>query len=197
MRPVPRTKPLDPPRYALFDTALGACAIAWSDEGVVAVRLPEATARLTERALLAELGEATLAEPTEAMASVVARITQHLAGQLQRFDDVVLDGRAVTPFFARVYTLTRAIPAGATQSYGEIAASLGAKGASRAVGQALARNPFPVVVPCHRVLAHGGAAGGFSASGGLVTKARLLELEGAPPLKQRAAPGRRTATRGG
>lgn len=191
----PRTEA--PPRYALFDTALGTCALAWDEVGVVAVRLPDATAKLTERALLAELGEATPAEPSGAIAELVTRIARHLAGEPQRFDDVVLDERAVPPFFAKVYGETRAIPSGATRTYGELAVALGSKGASRAVGQALARNPFPVVVPCHRVLAHGGAPGGFSAAGGLVTKAKLLELEGAAPLKPPAAPGRRSARRGG
>lgn len=191
----PRTEA--PPRYALFDTALGTCALAWNDVGVVAVRLPDATARLTERALLAELGEAAPAEPTGPIAELVQRITRHLGGEPQRFDDAVLDERAVPPFFARVYAATRAIPSGATQTYGELAEGLGSKGASRAVGQALARNPFPVLVPCHRVLAHGGAPGGFSAAGGLVTKAKLLQLEGAAPLRAPTVPARRSARRAG
>jgi methylated-DNA-[protein]-cysteine S-methyltransferase len=191
----PRTEA--PPRYALFDTALGACAIAWNEVGVVAVRLPDATAKLTERALLADLGEATPSEPTEVVAEVISRMVRHLAGEPQRFDDVQLDERAVPPFFAKVYGATRAIPSGATQSYGQLAWGLGSKGASRAVGQALARNPFPVVVPCHRVLAQGGAPGGFSGAGGLVTKAKLLELEGAAPLRSLAVSGRRSARRVG
>src|SRR5207245_8475160 len=92
---------------------------------------------------------------------------------------IVLDMERVSPFHRRVYEAARAIPAGATLSYGDVATRLGAPGAARAVGQALGRNPFAIVVPCHRVLAAGGKVGGFSANGGITAKLRLLSIEGA------------------
>jgi methylated-DNA-[protein]-cysteine S-methyltransferase len=99
---------------------------------------------------------------------------------------VELDMSGVPPFHRRVYQLIRTIPPGETMSYGEVATLLGSPGAARAVGQALRRNPFALVVPCHRVVAAGGRLGGFSANGGLATKVRLLALEAAlevPPPK--------------
>jgi len=114
---------------------------------------------------------------------VVEQVRRHLAGDLAALGRTApagldLDLEGVPPFHRRVYEALRGVPAGATVTYGELAALAGAPGASRAVGQAMAKNPVPILVPCHRVLAAGGAAGGFSAAGGLELKARLLELEG-------------------
>src|SRR4029453_17011519 len=90
---------------------------------------------------------------------------------------VALDMEQVPAFERRVYEAARRIPAGKTLSYGEIAGQLGVPGSARAVGRALGRNPFAIVVPCHRVVAAGGKLGGFSASGGVHTKRRMLEIE--------------------
>lgn len=170
--------------YAIFETALGWMGVAWNDAGVVAVQLPEADRGATERRLSERAGAAA-AEAARRPAWVgrlAARLERHARGEPQSFDDVPLDTRAVPPFHAEVYRAARAIPIGITRTYGELARELGKPGAARAVGQAMAKNPFPVVVPCHRVTAAGGRPGGFSAYGGLVTKDRLLAVEGAPPL---------------
>lgn len=108
----------------------------------------------------------------------MAKITRHLAGDSVDLSTIPLDLGPVPPFFRRVYEITRAVGRGEVRTYAEIAAAAGSKAATRAVGQALARNPFPIVVPCHRVIASGNAPGGFSAPGGLDTKARLLAIEG-------------------
>lgn len=113
-----------------------------------------------------------------AVGSLLVRLQRHWDGQPQRYDDVRMDLSGVPPFHRDVYAAARALAVGETCTYGELAKRLGAPGAARAVGQALARNPLPLVVPCHRVLAAGGRPGGFSAPGGLITKARLLREEG-------------------
>lgn len=113
------------------------------------------------------------------MAIVMEKINRHLAGEVQDFRSVVLDLENVRPFFRLVYEATREIPAGQTRTYGEIAKAVGRPSAAQEVGQALARNPVPIIIPCHRVSAAGGKLGGFSAPGGPATKARLLAFEGA------------------
>jgi methylated-DNA-[protein]-cysteine S-methyltransferase len=101
-----------------------------------------------------------------------------MRGEASDLASVVLDMNGVPPFHSRVYEMTRTIPPGSTSSYGALASQLGVPGSARAVGQALGRNPFPIIVPCHRVLAAGGKLGGFSANGGVSTKLRLLAIEG-------------------
>jgi methylated-DNA-[protein]-cysteine S-methyltransferase len=140
--------------YALFDTPLGRCAIAWSERGIAAVELPGSDDAATRRR--------------------IARTLPHAAEATLALD---MDG--VPEFHRKVYDAARAIPPGETRSYGEVAAALGEPGAAQAVGRALGRNPFPIVVPCHRVLAANGALHGFSAPGGIETKRRMLALEGA------------------
>lgn len=164
--------------YTLFDTPLGACGIAWSDRGVCRLQLPEASRAETEKRLLSGLEAAAEAEPPAWVRRAAERLGRHLAGAPQDFSDVALDLEAVPPFHRRVYEAARAVASGQTLTYGQIAALTGAPGASRAVGQALGRNPLPILVPCHRVLAAGNKPGGFSAYGGTATKARLLQLEG-------------------
>jgi methylated-DNA-[protein]-cysteine S-methyltransferase len=112
------------------------------------------------------------------VASLLERLQRHWAGEPQRYDDVQVDVSGVPAFHRAVYAAARGLGVGQTCTYGELAARLGVPGAARAVGQALARNPLPLVVPCHRVLAAGGRPGGFSAPGGLATKVRLLGAEG-------------------
>ena len=104
-----------------------------------------------------------------------------LRGEPRDLTHVTIDSDGVADFNRRVYAIARTIPSGATLSYGEIAERLGDRNLARGVGQALGQNPFPVIVPCHRVLAAGGKVGGFSAPGGIVTKLRLLTIEGAQP----------------
>jgi len=166
--------------FTLFDTSIGRCGIAWSERGVLGLQLPEARESETRARLLAHVPEASEAPPPPAIQRAVDAITALLRGEASDLSTVALDLAAVPPFHRRVYEAARTIPPGATLSYGEIAARLGAPGAARAVGQALGRNPFAIIVPCHRVLAAGGKLGGFSANGGIATKLRLLTIEGTP-----------------
>jgi methylated-DNA-[protein]-cysteine S-methyltransferase len=173
--------------FALFDTSVGRSGLAWAARGLVGVTLPEAhdaiaEARLRARLELVEGASLERAEPPHDVQRVIDRVVALLDGSARdELTDVALDMIAVSPFYQRVYAVTRAIPIGATLTYGEVAERIGSKGGSRAVGQALGRNPFPIVVPCHRVLASGGKSGGFSASGGVTTKWRLLAIEGFQP----------------
>jgi len=164
--------------YALFDTPLGACGIAWSGQGIRRLQLPEASPKHTEKKLVTGLGKPLRTAPPEWVREAQLRVARHLAGAAQDFAEIRLDLDGLPPFHRRVYEAARAAGPGKTLTYGEMAAQAGSPGASRAVGQALARNPFPLLVPCHRVLASGNRPGGFSAYGGAVTKARLLALEG-------------------
>jgi O-6-methylguanine DNA methyltransferase len=166
--------------FTLFDTPIGRCGIAWGERGVVGVQLPEAREPATRARLLARFPEASEAPPPPAVQRALDGIVALLRGEASDLSAIALDMAALPPFHRRVYEAARAIPPGATLSYGEIAARLGTPGAARAVGQALGRNPFAIVVPCHRVLAAGGKLGGFSANGGIATKLRLLTIEGAP-----------------
>lgn len=167
----------------LFDTAIGRCAIAWGDRGILSLNLPDADddktlARLRRRTPDAhEITEGD--EPPETIMAVIARIRALAEGRTARFDDVELDMGEVSPFERDVLELTRRIGPGETRTYGEIALELGDIGLSRRVGQALGRNPFPIIVPCHRVVGAGGTMTGFSAPGGTDTKRKLLKIEGA------------------
>jgi methylated-DNA-[protein]-cysteine S-methyltransferase len=165
--------------FALFDTAIGRCGVAWSDRGIAGVRLPEADDEQTRARMLQRYPTAGETIPPLEVRQLIDRITALLDGEQCDLSIIPLDMDGVPPFHRRVYEVARQIPPGATLSYGEIAARLGAPRAARAVGQALGQNPFPIVVPCHRVLAAGGKPGGFSAHGGLATKLRMLAIEGA------------------
>lgn len=168
-----------PGGWAFFDTALGQCAIAWRANGIVALQLPEATAATTQARLLRASGDLPEAVPPPPVAAAIQAIVASMAGGTHALDTVVLDMSGVTGFQRRVYQLALRIAPGQTCTYGELAAQLGGRHLARAVGQALGRNPFAPVVPCHRVLAAGGRPGGFSAEGGIATKLRLLQSEGA------------------
>ena len=166
--------------YALFDTSIGRCGIAWSERGIAALQLPEQRESET-RARLAHRfpGAHETAPLPTTVQRAVERITALLDGDAaDDLGSIALDFDGVPPFHRRVYEVVRTIPPGASLSYGEVAALMGSPGAARAVGQALGRNPFAVVVPCHRVLAAGGRLGGFSARGGVGTKLRMLAIEG-------------------
>jgi methylated-DNA-[protein]-cysteine S-methyltransferase len=165
--------------YALFDTTLGRCAIAWSERGVVATELPGSDEAATRRRIARALPDAVESTPPPSVAAAIDAITGLLAGTPDDLASIPLDLDGVPEFHRRVYDVARAIPPGETRSYGEVAAALGEPGAAQAVGRALGRNPIPIVVPCHRVLAANGALHGFSAPGGIETKRRMLALEGA------------------
>src|ERR1700704_1015531 len=165
--------------FTLFDTAIGRCGIAWNGRGIVAAQLPGTDEPKMRARLLWRCPQAREAPPPPAVRHVIDRIVALLAGEAADLSDVALDMEGVPPFNRRVYAIARTIPPGQTLTYGEIAARLEAPEEARAVGQALGENPFPPVVPCHRVVAAGGRTGGFSAPGGVDTKLRLLAIEGA------------------
>jgi methylated-DNA-[protein]-cysteine S-methyltransferase len=165
--------------FTLFDTVIGRCGIAWSERGLAGVQLPEACEPETRARVLQRFPGAREAPPPPVVQCALDGIVALLRGEARDLSTVALDMDGVPPFHRRVYEVARTIPPGATLSYGDIAARLGARGSARAVGQALGRNPFAIIVPCHRVLAAGGKAGGFSAHGGITTKLRLLAIESA------------------
>ncbi|WP_228430515.1 methylated-DNA--[protein]-cysteine S-methyltransferase [Baekduia soli] len=161
----------------LFDTAIGACGIAWGPQGVTAVALPAAAPAATRAWLRRRSPEAVPGPAPEAVRAAIDAIRALLDGEPRDLREVVLDVGGLSPFDRDVYAAARDIVPGQTCTYGEIAARLGDPGAARAVGGALGRNPFPIVVPCHRVVAAGGRAGGFSAPGGRATKLAMLDIE--------------------
>lgn len=166
--------------FALFETPVGRCGIAWSERGIVALQLPATTEAATRARLQRELPGAMETLPPPEVERAIEGVLGLLRGDGTDLTAVALDMDGVPTFDRSVYEVARAVPPGETITYGEIARRLGGEpGAARAVGQALGRNPFAIVVPCHRVLAAGGRLGGFSASGGATTKRRLLALEGA------------------
>lgn len=164
--------------YALFPTPLGACALAWSARGLTWLQLPEASEDAT-RARASAVVDAIEAEPPAWVKDAILRLTRYFEGEGEDLSSIRVDLEALPPFHRKVYEASRRIARGQVWTYAELASAAGSKLAFRAVGQAMAKNPIPVVIPCHRVVASGGKPGGFSASGGLVTKARLLALEGA------------------
>jgi methylated-DNA-[protein]-cysteine S-methyltransferase len=163
--------------FTFFDTPIGRCAIAWGERGITAVQLPEARPAETRARLLRRVPNAREAPPPPQVERALDAIRALMRGEASDVSSVAVDMDGVPPFHRRVYQVARTIRPGETRSYGEIAARLGAPGSARAVGQALGRNPFPIIVPCHRVLAAGGKIGGFSANGGVGTKLRMLALE--------------------
>ncbi len=167
--------------FALFETAIGSCGIAWSERGIVGVQLPEGSARATRSRLLRRFPSAGEAAPPAPVQRTIADIVALLSGERRDLGGAVLDSEAVPDFNRRVYDVARAIAAGSTKSYGEVAECLGDRNLARDVAQALGQNPFPIIVPCHRVMAAGGKTGGFSAPGGVHTKLRLLSIERAQP----------------
>jgi methylated-DNA-[protein]-cysteine S-methyltransferase len=165
--------------FTLFETAIGTCGIAWGPHGIRTVRLPEASPRATRARILTRCPDAREAAPPPAVQRTIDGIVALLRGEAADLRDVELDLEGIAPFDRAVYAVARTIPPGATLTYGEVAAQLAEAGTARDVGQSLGNNPFPIVVPCHRVLAAGGKLRGFSAPGGVATKLRLLTIEGA------------------
>ena len=176
--------------YALFDTAIGRCGIGWGNGGIACVQLPEATAGDTRKRICERLTNARPAAPPGHIQTTIEAITALLQGKRPNLKHAKLDMAGIAPFHRRVYEITRRIEPGATLTYGDVAQRLGAPGAARAVGQALGKNPFAIIVPCHRVLAANGKLCGFSAHGGVSTKRCLLMIEGLfPMLRSGSGPG--------
>ena len=167
------------PAFSLFDTAIGRCAIVWRGETVIGAALPSSAEAAMRASLARRFPGSSEAAPPPAIAQAIALVMRLLAGEDVDLGAVDVDLSACEPFERKVYALARAIPRGEVRTYGELAAALGRPGASRAVGAALGRNPVPIIVPCHRILAAGGRSGGFSAPGGTGTKFRILAIEGA------------------
>ncbi|MGG6893287.1 methylated-DNA--[protein]-cysteine S-methyltransferase [Rhizobium sp. BR 315] len=165
--------------YLIFETAGGFCGIAWSDIGVIRFQLPTKDAAATERLLLRRLSNAQAGTPTPDVADVVSKVKRYFAGEEIDFSGVTLDLDEQDAFFKQIYDAARQVGWGRTTTYGTLAKQLGAgPEAARDVGQAMAKNPVALIIPCHRVLAAGGKIGGFSAPGGSNAKAHMLELEG-------------------
>lgn len=158
----------------VFSTALGRCALRWEAQRLLRFALPDP--RIHERDT-----EAPAASPPPPwVVSLATRVVRHLAGEAQDFAAAPFDWESVTHFQRRVYVATMRVPAGTTATYGQIAAAIGeTPGSSRAVAAALGANPWPLLVPCHRIIGARGRLTGFSAPGGIATKLRLLQLEGA------------------
>jgi methylated-DNA-[protein]-cysteine S-methyltransferase len=171
--------------FTLFDTPIGTCAIAWGQRGIAGILLPEARELQTRAYLLRRFpGAVETPEPPPRIVTAITAIRGLLSGAPDDLTAIELDLDRVPPFHRRVYEAIRHIPPGETRTYGEVAAlvgdGVGGSGYAQAVGQAMGANPFPIVVPCHRVVAANGRPGGFSAPGGVDTKLRMLRIEGAP-----------------
>jgi methylated-DNA-[protein]-cysteine S-methyltransferase len=165
--------------YHVFETAMGFCAIAWSDAGVARFQLPTKSAEAAERLIRRHAPSAEPGAPAEDVAAVVESARRYFAGEEMDFSSVHVDLAGQDAFFAQIYDALRRVGWGRTTTYGALAKEVGAgREAARDVGEAMARNPAPLIIPCHRVLAAGGKIGGFSAPGGSKTKMRMLELEG-------------------
>lgn len=165
--------------FHLFATAIGGCGLVWSGRGVAGVQLPEKSDRSTRARLARRFPDAREAAPPPEVARAIGDVVALLGGERKDLGSIAVDLDGIPEFDCRVYEVARTIPPGGTLSYGEIAAQLGDRKLAREVADALSRNPVPLIVPCHRVLAAGGKMGGFSAPGGVRTKLRLLSIEGA------------------
>jgi methylated-DNA-[protein]-cysteine S-methyltransferase len=175
--------------YTIFETSNGFAALAWNKNGVTSLRLPASSEARAEASVLRRFPQARRTTPSAQMASLISEIKRYFDGEKVDFSAVPLDMGSQDPFFARVYAEVRKLGWGETTTYGAVAKVLGAEPqAARDVGQAMASNPIPLIVPCHRVLAAGGRIGGFSAPGGSRSKAKMLEIEGVPLADQKTRP---------
>ncbi len=177
--------------YLIFETAGGFCGIAWSNIGITRFQLPTRSTEATERILLRRVPGAEPGTPPSEVVEAIAAVKRYFEGEETDFSGFKLDLGEQDPFFKQIYAVARQIGWGRTTTYGALAKELGAgPEAARDVGQAMARNPVALIIPCHRVLAAGGKVGGFSAPGGSAAKTRMLELEGVhvepPPPAQRS-----------
>jgi methylated-DNA-[protein]-cysteine S-methyltransferase len=178
-------------QYLIFATAGGFCGIAWNGAGIKRFQLPAKTAEATQGNLLRRLPGAEPGTPTAEIAEAVVAAKRYFDGEPIDFSHFRLDLAGQDVFFEKIYAAARRLAWGHTTTYGALAKEVGAgPEAARDVGQAMARNPVPLIIPCHRVLAAGGKVGGFSAPGGSDAKLRMLELEGVrvgpPPSAQQS-----------
>ena len=165
--------------FALFETSIGRCAIAWRGGLLVSAGLAATSDDALRSSIAARHPQALESAPPPVIAAAIDGTVRLLSGERVDLASVEVDLSGAAPFERDVYAATRDIPCGEVRTYGEVAAAIGSPGAARAVGRALGCNPLPIVIPCHRVLASGGKGGGFSAPGGTSTKFRMLEIEGA------------------
>ena len=166
--------------FTLFDTAIGRCGLAWGENGIVGAALPGPSDDQIRRRFVERFPGAVEASPPASLRPVIDGVMALMTGARVDLSDAPLDLSATPPFHQRVYAVARKIPPGQTMTYGEIAAALGEpRQAAQAVGEAMARNPIPILMPCHRVLGANGKPGGFSAPGGVETKLKMLSIEGA------------------
>lgn len=164
--------------FALFPTPIGACGIAWNEHALTGVQLPEKDEPATRSRMQRRFPNTLETPPPPPVQRAIAGITALLHGEQRDLTEFALDTNGIAPFEQRVYEAARNIPPGTTITYGDLAKRIGEPHASQAVGQALGRNPFAPVVPCHRIVAADGKMHGFSATGGTTTKLRLLTIEG-------------------
>lgn len=166
-------------RYTVFETAGGFCGIAWNDVGITRFQLPTGSEISTEKLLLRRITDAHKSHPPAEIENTIALVRRYFAGERIDFSDIRLDLAGQDDVFRSIYAAARRIGWGHTTTYGTIARELGlGPEVARDVGQAMAKNPVALIIPCHRVLAAGGKIGGFSAPGGSGSKQRMLELEG-------------------
>ena len=167
--------------YTIFDSVIGRCGIAWGPSGIIGVQLPEVREIDTRRRLFQLYPDARELRPPPNVQVAIEGITALLRGVARDFADVTLDMTGIPAFNQRVYAFARTIPRGETRIYAEVASALRASGAVYSVAQAIARNPFMIIVPCHRVLEAGHYADKISPNGGAISKRRLLSIEGTSP----------------
>jgi methylated-DNA-[protein]-cysteine S-methyltransferase len=167
-------------QYHIFETALGFAGIAWSDAGIARFQLPSPTSEACTRNLLRRTPDAEATTPSGGIAQVVEAVKRYFAGERIDFSHLALDLEGQDDLFREIYAAARRVGYGETTTYGGLAKAIGRSDweAARDVGQAMAKNPVALIIPCHRVLAAGGKVGGFSAPGGAATKLKMLELEG-------------------
>ncbi len=163
--------------FAIFDTALGYCGIVWTGRGIAGVNLPEGSEEKTRARVKKRFPEAQEAAPSAEVQKIIDEVIALIDGEKIDFSHVTLDHAPLPEFSKRVYEIVRTIPIGHTLTYGDIAKQLGDVSLSREVGQAMGKNPTPIIMPCHRVVAASGKTGGFSAPGGVDTKMKLLSIE--------------------
>jgi methylated-DNA-[protein]-cysteine S-methyltransferase len=164
-------------QFAIFDTALGHCGITWTSRGIAGVDLPAGSEEKTRARLIRRFPEAQEAKPAPEIQKIIDEVVALIAGEKIDFSHVTLDHAPLPEFSKRIYEIVRTIPIGHTLTYGDIAKKLGDVSLSREVGQAMGKNPTPIIMPCHRVVAASGKTGGFSAPGGVDTKMKLLSIE--------------------
>jgi methylated-DNA-[protein]-cysteine S-methyltransferase len=167
--------------FAIFDTAIGSCGIVWNARGLTGVQLPKKDEAATRARVQQRYPSAVEAAPSPQVQDTIDGIVALLRGEPRDLTRIAIDNTRTPEFNAKVYAITRQVPPGQTITYGEIAVQLGDKLLAQDVGVALGENPCPLVMPCHRVVAANGKPGGFSAAGGVVTKLKLLSIEGAQP----------------